>query len=1139
MNKKLIKVSNALLLTEFKHIFKIMKLTSLFGAICVSSAFAANVNSQTMRVNINANGQQTKEIIKQIEDQTDYLFVYNSDKVNLNNRVTVNVNNETVAEVLNQMFAGTDIAYAVQGNNILLLKKDAMIQQQANVVKGTVVDEAGIPIIGANVIIKGTTNGTITDMDGNFSLEAEKGATLVVSYIGYTDYEVKVSNQKNLSITLKEDSKALDEVVVVGYGTQKKVTLTGAVSAIKTDEIVKTKNENVQNMLSGKIPGVRVVQKSAEPGSFNNSFDIRGMGDALVVIDGVPRDNMTRLDPNDIESLSILKDASAAIYGVRAANGVVLITTKKGKAGHVELEYSGNMGWQNPTGSPKSVSAVDWMTLKNESNMRNINGGIPSFSQEEINDYRTGKLQGTDWWGACMRTIAPQTQHSLNVTGGTEKLNYFISGGYLYQESFLKSKSLDYDRFNLRSNITSKVTDRLSVSLNMSGIMDEKNQPYESAAWIIRAFQRAPARQPIYANNNPDYLLNGWIEGDNPVAMMDADQVGYQTFNNKWFQASTDVTYDVPWIEGLKAKAMFSYDYQIADNKIFEKSYNQYTYDAASDTYQTHQRVGVSKFTREHYSKDALLYQLSLNYSHMFNDEHNVNGLLLFEGSKRNGDNFFAKRELSLLLDQLFAGNTVNQEGNMRTDDGALYRQANLGLVGKFGYDFKSKYLAEFSFRYDGSSKFGSGAQWGFFPAGSIGWRISEEDFWKDSKMSFINNAKIRASYGKMGDDRASSYQFINGYYYPGGGFDGQGQSGTVFDGAFVSGAVSKGLINPFITWYVSKTFDIGADVEAWNGLLGLTFDYFARDRSGLLATRNLSLPGVVGASLPQENLNGDFTHGVEVELSHRNKIGDFGYNVKGIFSFTRTKNTYQERGRSGNSYENWRDNGNDRFDEIMWGIEGDGQYNNWNDILNSPLYAGNGTLPGDYKYVDYNGDGMITGLDHHPIGYRGRPMINFSLNLGAEYKGFDLNALFQGAGMSFVQYVEQIREPMWGNDNSNALEYFMDRWHPVDPLADPWNPATQWVSGEYAYGKNLSDFNSTFNFYNARYIRLKNIELGYTFPTKWIEKVGMNNLRLYVNAYNLFTIDGVALDPEHPNDENGNLYPLNRTFSVGVNVKF
>lgn len=1023
----------------------------------------------------------------------------------------------------------------------------AVTQQSSKTITGVVKDAAGEPIIGANVVVKGTTNGTVTDLDGNFSLQCPSNAVLVVTYVGFSEQEIPVSGKNEIVITLREDSQNLDEVVVVGYGTQKKVTLTGAVAAIKDDELITTKNENAQNMLTGKIPGVRVMQKSAEPGSFNNNFDIRGMGDALVIIDGVPRDNMTRLDPNDIESISVLKDASAAVYGVRAANGVVLITTKKGKAGHVELEYSGNVGWQNPSGAVKSVSAADWMTLKNEKSMHNVNGGTLVYDLDEIEAYRNGTKQGTDWYDAVMRPLAPQTQHTLSVRGGNEKTNYYMSAGYLYQESFLRSESLDYDRFNVRSNISTKITDRLTVDLNMSGIMDQKDQPYQNSDWIIRAMQRAPATQPIYANNNPDYLLYGWIEGDNPVAMMDADQVGYKKYNNKWFQTSAQVTYDLPWIEGLQAKGMFSYDYQIADNKIYARTYNEYEYDEATNTYTARERESPSTYRREHYTKQSWLYQVSLNYTHTFDDAHNVNGLLLLEGQRRDGDNFFAKREMALDLDQLFAGNTTNQEGNMSTNydqnnpaNRDLYQESNMGLVGKFGYDYKSKYLAEFSFRYDGSSKFGSGAQWGFFPSGSIGWRISEEDFWEESPLSFINNAKVRASYGKLGDDRASNYQFITGYIYPSSGGNNTRPGGYVFNGSFVNASESKGIINPDITWYIAKTFDVGVDLDAWNGLLGITADYFSRTRTGLLTTRATSLPSVVGASLPQENLNGDFTQGFDLEVSHYNRVGDFGYNLKAIFSYTRTKDTYIERGESGNSYENWRNNTNERYQNIVWGYGDGGRYTSYDDIANSDIYVGYGTLPGDYKYEDYNGDGIISDLDKYPIGYENRPLINFSLNIGADWKGFDLNLLFQGAAMQYNRYIEQLREPMWGNDYSNALDYFMDRWHPVDPTADPYNPSTEWVSGEYAYTGTLADEYSAYNVHNSSYVRLKSAELGYTFPQKWIEKSGIKSLRLYVNSYNLFTIKGVPFDPEHSgNDSYGNLYPLNRTFSVGVNVKF
>lgn len=1112
-------------------------------AICIASAVLCfNLSAFSQDISLKNKNITVKEAMEQLKIASGYSFVFSSMDVDTSKRISISLKDATVDEAVKQILKGQkNVDYEILGKKIVIKKASAEQQSsKQEEISGRVLDANGEPAIGATVVVKGTTIGTTTDIDGRFSLEASDESVLEISYVGYETQQLKARVGKGLVVSLREDSQLLDEVVVVGYGIQKKVTLTGAVASIKEAELISTKNENTQNMLTGKIPGVRVMQKSAEPGAFSNVFDIRGFGDALVIIDGVPRDNMTRLSPNDIESISVLKDASAAIYGVRAANGVVLITTKKGSQGHVELEYSGNIGWQNPSGSVKSVSAADWMTLKNEKNMHNVNGGSLVYSLDEIEAYRRGEKKGTDWYDAVMRPLAPQTQHSLSARGGNDKMVYYLSAGYLYQESFLRSESLNYDRFNLRSNVTAKLNDRLSIDFNMSGIMDQKDQPYTNSDWIIRAMQRAPAAQPIYANNNPNYLMYGWIEGDNPVAMMDADQVGDKSYNNKWFQSSVQATYDVPWVQGLKLKGLFSYDYQIADNRIRMKTYNEYEYDEASDRYIARPRQSPGTNTREHFTHQSWLYQLSVNYAHSFGDKHNVNGLLLLEGQRRDGDNFFAMREMSLDLDYIFAGNTTNQQGNMNTSEAFLYQRANMGFIGKFAYDYCSKYLAEFSFRYDGSSKFASGAQWGFFPSASIGWRISEEDFWKESSLSFINNAKLRASYGKLGDDSASSYQFITGYWYPAGGAAADRPGGYVFNGSYVNGVANKGIANPYITWYVAKTFDVGIDLNAWNGLLGISADYFSRSRKGLLATRAASLPTVVGAGLPQENLNGDLTYGFDVEVSHDNKIGDFHYNLKGLFSYTRTKDTVIERARAGNSYENWRTNLNDRYQFIMWGHGDAGRYTSWESIANSPVFVGYTTLPGDYIYQDWNGDGIVSDLDVHPIGYERHPLINFSMNVNADWKGFDLNLLFQGSAMVYNRYVEQLREPLWGSDYSNALDYFMDRWHPVDPTADPYDPAIQWIPGEQAYTGTIPWEWSEFNIHNSSYIRLKSAELGYTFPKKWLGNSGIKYLRLYINGYNLFTIKGVHFDPEHSGSESwGNLYPLNRTFSVGVNVKF
>ncbi len=1013
--------------------------------------------------------------------------------------------------------------------------------QQQKTIKGVVTDMKGEPIIGANVVVKGTTNGTITDFDGNFSLEVGPNDILQISYIGYITQEVKVGNQTNITVVIHEDNQRLDEVVVVGYGTQKKVTLTGSVAAIQSDDIVTTRNENVENMLSGKIPGVRIVQKSSEPGSFNNSFQIRGMGNPLIIVDGVPRENMNRLDANEIENISILKDASAAIYGVRAANGVVLITTKRGKEGKMQLDYNGSVGWQQATGLPESCDAVQYMTLMNENAINN--GRAPMYGDADFEPYLNGTKKSTDWQSCAMDEFAPQTQHNFSINGQTEKINYFVNFGYLNQQGFWKSGDLNYERFNIRSNVSAQITKNLKAEVLLSGMKDTKNAPYTDAWLMYKSIWTQVPTWPLYANDNPDYLYNA-ADSDHPMAITDADMSGYKKNDVKSFQSTFNLEYDVPFVPGLKAKASYSYDYTSWEAKEFEKEFTLYTYDTATETYNGVVTQSPSSVRRSVKEYESSLLQLSLNYNRTFNDVHNIGILALYEENTQSMDNFYAKRQLSMdAVDELFAGNSLNQEGSMNAsgyspntklyDQNGLWKIANKGWVGRINYDYASKYIAEFSFRVDGSSKFASGHQWGFFPAGSVGWRVSEESFIKDNEsLSFINNLKLRASYGKMGDDNSSTYQFLTGYDYPSGGY--------VFDGSYVNALGMRGMANPNITWFTSKMFNIGIDADLWNGLLGFQVDYFSRDRDGLLATRSSSLPGTVGASLPQENLEGDMTKGFEIALSHRNTIKDFTYYISGNFSYTRTNWTKKEISRRGNSYRNWRDNYTDRYSDIWWGYGYVGQFTSYDEVYNSAIMdsKGNSTArPGDYQYEDWNGDGVIDDWDKHPIATTGDPKMNFGLTIGAEWKGFDLNLLFQGAAMSNTKYPEQLERPLYWD--RNGLEMFMDRWH----LADMNDPDSEWIPGYYpstntGETKNYED--SERSVQNASYLRLKSLEFGYTFPKQWLSGIGIQRLRLYFNAYNLFTITGIKyLDPEHPSDTYGYLYPLSKTYNIGVNVSF
>ncbi|TWV96262.1 SusC/RagA family TonB-linked outer membrane protein [Chitinophaga pinensis] len=1021
-------------------------------------------------------------------------------------------------------------------------------------ISGQVIDSAsGNVLEGVTIGIAGTQSGAISGKDGRFSVKAPEGQTLslYVRLVGYREIRVPYTGSGNLLIRLPATTAGLNQVIVTGYSTQKKATVTGAVSVIKASELVTTKNENVINMMTGKLPGLRVVQKSSEPGAYDNVFDIRGMGNPLVVIDGVPRGggDLARMDPNEIESISILKDASAAIYGVQAANGVIVVTSKKGSRnpnGKFDITYAVNQSWQQFLNVPQGVDALQYMMLKNEKQKRDFGNNFynqmpPSFSDADMELYKNGTLNSSDWVGATMREFAPETQHTLSVNGGNDRANYFFNLGYFNQDGLFRTNDMNYDRWNFRSNINAKINDRMRAQLLLSGYTDTKNQPGGRGVWEMFKYtwNQLPTDQ-IYANNNPLYPH---LEPDNanPVVMTNADIVGSQAFKNKNFQGQLALEYDIPGIQGLMARGMYNYGFNIVDNTMVRKSYNLYEYDRQNDKYIPTLVNSPSTVNRTYGNNTASLYQLSLNYTRQFAARHNVTGLLLYEENHATADNFYAQREFSLGLPYLFAGNETNQLGNM--DGNGLWETVNKGLVGKLNYDFKSKYLFDFSFRYGGSSKFKPGAQWGFFPAVSVGWRLSEERFIQSIlSPTILNNLKLRASYGKTGDDSATGFQYISGYNYP--------SPGYFFGGNYVNGMVSRGVVNPDLTWYTAKTLNLGVEFDLLKGLLGGSVDYFIRNRSGLLATRTTTLPGTVGTNLPQENLNSDRTRGYEIVLTHRNTLGDFSYNITANAASTRTMMRTVQQTKAGNSYENWKNSQADRYTNIWWGKQYGGQFTSYDQIYNHNVNAGGGNqgiVPGDYYYIDWNNDGVIDGKDESPIATRDIPLFNFGITLGAAWKGFDFNMLLQGATDFYVQYAEQMAEPlMYGR---SALTPFLDRWHTADPGADVFDPNTEWVSGKYpAMGSPSAE--GTKAVQDATYMRIKSLEFGYTIPKKLLSRVGITNLRAYINSYNLATFTGLQnSDPEHPGtvasgadwnySQGGYKYPMNRTFSVGASITF
>lgn len=1034
-----------------------------------------------------------------------------------------------------------------------LVMSSAAAQAQGIMVKGKVVDQHNEPVIGATVGVDKGKAKTVTDIDGNFTLQVPANAQIVVNYIGMKPATQNVGGRRELNFVLQDDVNQLQDVVVVGYGTQKRGSITGSVAAVKGDEMVRTKNENPQNMLTGRVAGVRVWQKSSEPGSYNNNFDVRGMGTPLVIIDGVPREmsDFQRMNADDIQDISVLKDASASIYGLRSANGVVLVTTKKGQAGQTKFSYNGSYTIQSPKSMPKLLDAYKTMTLYNERNLNNVNGGSKIYTDEMFDEFRNGTRRETDWNNLIFAKTSPQTNHNITVSGGNDKTQYFVSFGAFYQEGFFKSGDLNYHKYNITSNLTTEVYRGLKLSLNINAMTDKQNNPYCTSTDIIRNYWRQGVLFPAYADEAGTMLnYDGLDLEENTVAKMTADISGYRRYKQSQVLTSGIVEYDFGTLtnvlKGLKAKVMFSYDYHLNNNTIYRKQYYQYAYDPATQTYKQklYASSAPSNLRREHYDTQQFLSQYTLSYNRDFGP-HSVAAVVGMETQRRTGDNFYAMRNLAFSSPYLFNGVEEGQVANSAT--GGIYSANYNAFIGRLNYSFAQRYLIEGQFRYDGSSKFAKGHRWGFFPSVSLGWVVSEEPWFKNIEfLKGVDQLKLRASYGEMGDDSGANYDWVAGYTYPSTsgnsekGYYNQYAPGFIFGSQFVYAATPMAIPNELISWYKAKTFNVGVDFDTNNKLFGFSLDYFSRKMTGLYEYRTSVFPTVIGAKPPRENANSSRNFGMELELRHHNRIGrNFVYNVKGIVTITRQKYlTAIQNGPYANAYDQWRnDNLNNRYQGVQFGYEGNGRYQNWDEIWNETLYHEKDLLPGDYKYLDWNGDGEINSQDEHPYAFDQTPWMNYSLSIDCAYKGFDFSMLWQGSALGSMSYEEPLYS-IWGQNGGGALEQYWDRWHPADENADPYDPNTKWVKGYYAYTGHYPSANSTFNRVSTAYLRLKQIELGYTLP-KWKVFPSLN-LRVYANAYNLFTITGVKfVDPEHPSDDLGRLYPLNRTYTFGVQVSF
>ena len=700
--------------------------------------------------------------------------------------------------------------------------------------KGLVVDQEGNPLIGATVIVKGDKRqNTITDLSGEFRLQnLAEGATLQISYIGFRTEEVKIGKESFAKVILKEDEAVLNEVVVVGYGTQKKQTLTGAISTLSGETVLTTKSTSVAQSLQGKIAGVQIRQQDGQPGGFSSMVQIRGFGSPLYVIDGVVRDSgdggseFQRMNPEDIESISVLKDGAAAIYGMNAANGVVIITTKKGRQGKARFSYNGSFTAIFPTSMLEVMNAYQYSEIANEVSM-NVGTG-PTTTPEELAKWREGGpgYESTDWLDAVFRKSAGSQQHTLSVEGGSDKMTYYASFGYARDGDLTRGGDFNYERYTMRSNFTAQLSKYLKAEVNVSGRYDVTNAPIQGIFELMFKSTLMRPTSGVYANNNPEYFNAAYPFQDNPVTAMNGDITGLNSNRGRSMQSSATLTYDVPWIKGLKAKLMTSYDASDSRTTHERKLYQLYSWNSPNQSYDVSKTINdPSSLYVSAGNGNNLNIQAQLSYSTTIAEDHNISLMGMYEMNHGWNDNMSATREYDIYSKPIL---DLGSQSNIQ-NSGGYGETANISYLGRLNYDYKSKYLLEGAFRYNGSYRYAPGSRWGFFPVLSAGWRMSEEAFVKEN-VPFISNLKLRASYGETGIDAGNEFQFIEGFI--------MGTKGYEFvDGVQTNDVQTPALINKNLTWITTRTYDLGVDVTLWDGLLDFTFDVYRRDRDGLLAT--------------------------------------------------------------------------------------------------------------------------------------------------------------------------------------------------------------------------------------------------------------------------------------------------------------
>ena len=1114
------------------RLYGILRLAFLVFTLTITQ-LSLNAQTTDLKKNIKMNNVTVQDLVNKLGVDFKYSFFIVDEQVG-KITVSVDIKNATITQILDLAFKEKEIRYTINESSITITAKQK--RQNTNISKkitGLVTDEKGDPIIGATVKVSGTTVGTITDVDGKFSVDLRESDKLSITYIGYLSQEVTVKKQNQITVRLNEDNKLLDEIVVVGYGTQRKSDVTGSVVTVKGEELSRSKSANISNTLAGRLPGIVSKQTSGEPGKDGAAISIRGFGSPLVIVDGVEQD-FNKIDPEAIESFTVLKDAAAAIYGARAGNGVILITTKRGGNSKPEITANSTFTFQGLTAFPKAVNSGQYAELVNQNAV--YNGLTPIYSNEAVAKFYDGSdpinYPNTNWWNLVNRDWSPQQKYDVSVRGGNDQIEYYTFISALDQGGMYKSGDNVYKKYNVRSNIDATITKELKIKTDLSYINSDQKSPVRNVSAIWQDFY---GLLPTFPGILPDptKIAYGGSTPQSPIASTTFDIGGYNRNENTQINAKVSLSYEVPFINGLTLECMGSYYQNRNDYKTFSKQYTLYSYDPTTDTYFNQGSTSPTTLDQGYTVNSNFTTQLSARYNKTFSKVHTVSALFLYERIDMNGHDLSAHGEnfLTSTIDYMYAAGSVGQlVGGAATEDG---RES---YVGRLNYSYLGKYLFQTTLRYDGSPRFYGANQWGLFPSVSAGWRISEESFLKDN-LNWLTNLKLRTSYSQLGYDATGKFQYLTGYKINTANILTYATSGYTIGGVGLNGIYSTGLSNPNITWENMTIYNIGLDINILNSLFYSEIDVFYRQRTGILASRALSLPNTFGASLPQENINAQNNRGVELLVGHNGNIGKFKYNVSGNVSWARAQWDYFDEPNYSDPDDirlkkktgNW-------VNEVVT-YKSDKIFTSQEEIDNLGFdqdTKGNTTLrPGDIKYVDINGDKKLDYRDQIKISMSDTPELMFGLNLSGSFAGFDFSMLWQGAGRSMTR----ISPSLYTNVTSTTPyeSVYLNRW-----TSDTNNNVNAMLPRFASAGSINNSKNSDFWFVDGTYVRLKNATLSYTLPFNLTKKVGFKKINIFIAGTNLLTfshLDKWDLDPEVPNSDNGWYYPQQRTISFGLSI--